>query len=245
MGIRLDAFKLLRECKRPVPKSANGIGAWLWALQGIAITSVFTNIGTIVFTSQQVEQLLPGLSLSSKLVIFLVAEQLLLGLMWLVEVANPDIPEDVTNDIQHRAYVKEQRRIKAAAEQAKQENKKPEPAITRRRSLSSRRREHEAAPAETNQSTEAAPAESNGYRMYRIDRNSDGEATVGAPAEQSEQPEQPEENPDFCGSNVFSKNLPGVAPEGSDLTTSPATGSLPEAWRSPGLWHLRKRHGSA
>ena len=28
--------------------------------------------------------------------------------MWLVGVTNPDIPEDVTNDIQHRAYVKEQ-----------------------------------------------------------------------------------------------------------------------------------------
>ena len=53
--------------------------------------------------------------------------------------------------------------------------------------------------------------------MYRIDRNS---------TEPAEQSEQPEDNPDFCGSNVFSKNLPGVAAEGSELATSPATDGL-------------------
>lgn len=54
---RMDAFKLLTHCQRPIPESASDIGAWQWALQGIAVCAVFTNVGTIVFTSPQVKAL--------------------------------------------------------------------------------------------------------------------------------------------------------------------------------------------
>eukprot|EP00658_Telonema_sp_P-2_P037215 TRINITY_DN2678_c0_g1_i1.p1 TRINITY_DN2678_c0_g1~~TRINITY_DN2678_c0_g1_i1.p1 ORF type:complete len:272 (+),score=88.49 TRINITY_DN2678_c0_g1_i1:842-1657(+) len=106
--MRTDAFKLLSHCKRPIPESAVDIGAWQTAVQAIAVVAVFTNVGTIVFTSSAVEEVYPGIESSGKIVLFLVGEQLLLSCLWLVEVLVDDIPEDVQNRILAKEFRREQ-----------------------------------------------------------------------------------------------------------------------------------------
>jgi len=123
--IRLDAFKLLSNCARPTPKSANSIGAWETVLQAIAVLAVFTNVGTVVFTSSQVEELLPGCTFSTKLIIFLVAEQAILLTLWLVETQTPDVPEDVTIAIERQQYQKEKALLSQVAGTTERDESQP------------------------------------------------------------------------------------------------------------------------
>lgn len=49
--IRIDAFKILTQLKRPLPKKAQSIGIWLPILNAIARFGVITNAFIIAFTS--------------------------------------------------------------------------------------------------------------------------------------------------------------------------------------------------
>jgi hypothetical protein len=42
--IRVDAFKVLTQLKRPLPKKAQDIGIWLPILNAISIIGVITNV---------------------------------------------------------------------------------------------------------------------------------------------------------------------------------------------------------
>ena len=59
---RLDIFKLEKVMKRPRVKKAYNIGSWIWVLEFMAFTSIFTNIILFTYASDQLDHLLPFLS---------------------------------------------------------------------------------------------------------------------------------------------------------------------------------------
>jgi hypothetical protein len=59
---RSDLFKLEKLMKRPRVKKAWNIGSWIWVLEFMAITSIFTNIILFTFASDQIDHLLPFLA---------------------------------------------------------------------------------------------------------------------------------------------------------------------------------------
>lgn len=59
---RTDIFKLEKIMKRPRAKKAYNIGSWIWVLEFMAFTSIFTNIILFTYASDQLDHLLPFLS---------------------------------------------------------------------------------------------------------------------------------------------------------------------------------------
>ena len=49
LEIRIDAFKVVTQFKRPLPKKAQDIGIWLPILDVISKLSILTNVGHLVF----------------------------------------------------------------------------------------------------------------------------------------------------------------------------------------------------
>ena len=58
---RSDLFKLERLMKRPRSKKAHDIGSWIWVLEFMASTSIFTNIILFTYASDQIDYLIPFL----------------------------------------------------------------------------------------------------------------------------------------------------------------------------------------
>lgn len=59
---RSDIFKLDKLVKRPRVKKAYNIGSWIYVLEFMAFTSIFTNIILFTYASDQIDHLLPFLS---------------------------------------------------------------------------------------------------------------------------------------------------------------------------------------
>ena len=58
---RSDLFKLEKLLKRPRVKKTYNIGSWIYVLEFMAITSIFTNIILFTYASDQIDHLLPVL----------------------------------------------------------------------------------------------------------------------------------------------------------------------------------------
>ncbi|XP_056633855.1 anoctamin-3-like [Diorhabda sublineata] len=56
LQMRQDAYKLVKNCRRPIPKVVAGIGAWDGILLGLTYLSITTNAFVLAFTSQFVER---------------------------------------------------------------------------------------------------------------------------------------------------------------------------------------------
>jgi flagellar biosynthesis protein FlhB len=59
---RSDLFKLEKLVRRPRVKKAYSIGSWIYVLEFMAFTSIFTNIILFTYASDQLDHLLPFLS---------------------------------------------------------------------------------------------------------------------------------------------------------------------------------------
>lgn len=58
---RSDLFKLEKLMRRPRVRKAHDIGSWIYVLEFMAITSIFTNIVLFTFASNQIDYLIPFL----------------------------------------------------------------------------------------------------------------------------------------------------------------------------------------
>jgi hypothetical protein len=57
---RSDLFKLQKLMKRPRVKKTSNIGSWIYVLEFMALTSVFTNIILFTYASDQIDHLFPS-----------------------------------------------------------------------------------------------------------------------------------------------------------------------------------------
>ncbi|KDO33293.1 hypothetical protein SPRG_02102 [Saprolegnia parasitica CBS 223.65] len=90
--IRIDAFKLAKESRRPDPKGAEDIGTWMTILEILGVISVMTNVAAAIFTSHTT---FSGLSDEAKLIAFIALEHAVLMVKYALTILVDDVPEDV------------------------------------------------------------------------------------------------------------------------------------------------------
>jgi anoctamin-10/anoctamin-7 len=110
---RVDGWKLVDKCQRPVPLGSNGLGMWTQILEIFSVIAVVTNICLYAFRTDRVaavfgkedENGVKILKSEEKYIFVVVCCMILLGLSWLIRALIPDIPESV------KLHVERQRAI--------------------------------------------------------------------------------------------------------------------------------------
>jgi hypothetical protein len=114
--IRVDAQKLLREVQRPVPFGAQDIGSWQAILNVMAVASAITNTALILFATDA--PVLGLESFSSKLLAFIAAEHVLLGIKWMAAAWIDDVPGNVLLQLERQEYLVKKHLLGVAEEEA-------------------------------------------------------------------------------------------------------------------------------
>ena len=95
--IRIVAFNLLSNLRRPIPASAEDIGAWLTVLQIISVVSVVTNSGIICFTINTT-----GTDMIGSFNLFITMQYMLFALMGIAAYLVPNVPSSVPIQLQRQ-----------------------------------------------------------------------------------------------------------------------------------------------
>ncbi|KAF0716863.1 Aste57867_2628 [Aphanomyces stellatus] len=94
--VHLDSFKLCSAYRRPFPHRASDIGSWNFFLNLMNMFAVVTNIGILLFTYDPDGTLSSdATSTSTKWVLFILAEQVCIGMRFFVAFAVPDEPVEL------------------------------------------------------------------------------------------------------------------------------------------------------
>eukprot|EP00752_Nemacystus_decipiens_P016452 g14707.t1 len=99
---RSDAFKLLTQMQRPVPRGAEDIGSWQGVFTTISCIAVVTNSGMICLIY---EDLVGEYSLSTRLWLFILFQWVAFIFMAAIGATVPDVPEDVTIQLQRTKFL--------------------------------------------------------------------------------------------------------------------------------------------
>lgn len=91
LQLRIDAFKLCAQTRRPDAVPAESVGRWGDLMATMGLVAVFVNAGIIIFTTRSFERY----SLLQRLLGFFVVEHCLLAVKVLTHVAVPDTPSDL------------------------------------------------------------------------------------------------------------------------------------------------------
>ena len=102
LAVRLDAYQLLKQYRRPLPKGCEDIGSWQTVFEILSTIGVVTNAALIVFTMKVL--ILPGWTSYGRMWIFIGFQWVLFLIQFIISVAVPDVPEVVT--IQQVSYTK-------------------------------------------------------------------------------------------------------------------------------------------
>ncbi len=114
---RSDLYKLEKLKRRPRVTKAYNIGSWVYVLEFMAITSIFTNIVLFTFASDQIDYLLPFLkkyrddSVQSVATTFAIEHMMLLVVILLRVFLDKD-PAWVKLFKQRQAYQKDQKTLR-------------------------------------------------------------------------------------------------------------------------------------
>lgn len=96
LEIRTDAWKRLVGMQRPAPSErAEDIGYWMQILEMISISAVCTNIGVLVFTSNNFSEDL-GLNAEQRVWAFIIIEHVVIAIKLFMALVINDVPEWVT-----------------------------------------------------------------------------------------------------------------------------------------------------
>ncbi|OQR84255.1 hypothetical protein ACHHYP_13660 [Achlya hypogyna] len=100
--IRIDAFKLAKESRRPDPKGAEDIGTWMTILEIMSTIAVITNVAAAVFTSHTT---FSHVSNDMKLVAFVAIEHAVLLVKYVLAILVEDVPEDVQLQLDRQKFL--------------------------------------------------------------------------------------------------------------------------------------------
>jgi anoctamin-10/anoctamin-7 len=101
--VRVDAYKLLNECRRPEPKGAQDIGSWGVIMGLMSTASVLTNAALTCFTCTRL--LGPDATLREKMTALVLMEHLLLAFKKGLEIAVPDQSMEVTWQLKRGEHI--------------------------------------------------------------------------------------------------------------------------------------------
>jgi anoctamin-10/anoctamin-7 len=100
--IRVDAFKIITEMKRPVPLGAEDIGTWFTILEIMATCGVVSNSLLVCFTSKEFTD---GWSTANKVWGFVILEHAILTIRFLFETLVDDTPADVSLQLERQDFL--------------------------------------------------------------------------------------------------------------------------------------------
>lgn len=99
--IRVDAWKLCQQCRRPEPRSAEDIGTWQSILEIISLAAVITNSALVAYTgTYAINQ-----RWVVKAFIFVSMSSAILSVQSICAMVIPDEPEEVTIQLQRQDYI--------------------------------------------------------------------------------------------------------------------------------------------
>jgi len=88
LQIRVDAYKLSAQTKRPDPMPAESVGSWGLLMESMGLLAVYANAGIIVFTTRSFQ----NYHFLERLLIFFALEQIALVLKFATHAAIDDVP---------------------------------------------------------------------------------------------------------------------------------------------------------
>ena len=94
---------------RPFLRGAEDIGTWFYLLEIMAYTATVSNMGIAIFTTDTFRDY----SASSRLIAFIVAEHILLGLRAFIAWVIPDIPEYVQLQADRQRFIQQEMNVMA------------------------------------------------------------------------------------------------------------------------------------
>ena len=100
--IRVDGWKLLQCCRRPEPAGCEDIGTWYVILDLISTFSVITN-GLLVFFVAAAYT--PAGSWTTRFVVFIVFEHILIGAKVLAAALVPDVPQSTEIQLKRQQFI--------------------------------------------------------------------------------------------------------------------------------------------
>jgi len=103
--LRVDGFKLFELVRRPLPRSAEDIGNWFYVIMAISWTSMFTNVGLVVFTLGAFDEYFGDLP---RWVYFVFLAGVLSLFKVFLQIVVPDVPHCVTIAEEHSDHVRAQ-----------------------------------------------------------------------------------------------------------------------------------------
>jgi len=98
---KVDSKKLIAYYRRPLPKGAADIGMWFSILNVVSWVAVITNVGIIVFETEQFE----GYRLSTQWLIFVFSEHGILLAKAAIDFFVPDSSLETRTHLQRQAYL--------------------------------------------------------------------------------------------------------------------------------------------
>jgi len=105
--IRVDAYKLAHQTKRPDPSPAESVGTWGVLMESMGLLAVYANAGIIVFTTRSFSRY----SSLQKLLIFFVLEQIALVLKVVTHASIVDVPTDLYEKKRRNDHVVKRHKI--------------------------------------------------------------------------------------------------------------------------------------
>jgi len=93
--VRVIAWKLIQICRRPAPVGQEGIGAWVYVMQFLCCLSAVTSVGLVIFVKEPCKSEW-GLADSYKCTMFIIAEHLMLMVVFFVASLTPPISGHTT-----------------------------------------------------------------------------------------------------------------------------------------------------
>ena len=89
--IRVDGWKITSLSRRPFPQAASDIGIWKFVIEFMSIVSILTNVYLVVFVST----MLHDFKFTEKIIIFAIADHVLLVVKVFLRTLIEDIPEEI------------------------------------------------------------------------------------------------------------------------------------------------------
>jgi len=98
LKMKLHAWRLLSMYQRPIPVGAQDLGSWQSIFTLMSVIAVATNAGLIVFTMDLAnnEVFAKRVTINGKYWIFIAFQWVLIGIQFMISVAIPDEPNEVT-----------------------------------------------------------------------------------------------------------------------------------------------------
>lgn len=99
--LRVDAWKICTQSRRPLPSGAEDIGTWQSILELMSVLAITTNLGIVCFTSDK----LVTASRAYRTVWFIIIEHIAIGAKLIAAAVVPDIPDDVQIQLERQQLI--------------------------------------------------------------------------------------------------------------------------------------------